>query len=443
MELVETSQWPELSEDLLHEIGKLLHSYDDYYRLRMVCKEWNKVLPQIPNHPWLVLPFDDKAIETRVAEEKIYYVKLPELHTSKLRGSCFGWLMVVEFDGTLRMLNPFTRKHKELPPISTFPDIVEYNPDREKPYTIKDFKFFNEDGNNSYSEEDDDDEDDDAHSYDDPNADSYDEADDSNEDSYDEDDNSNEGDDDPNEDDDRNDSYICPGSTYDDDYKQEDFMAIAIYGQYNRLAFCKRGDNKWTDIPKSQKDDVDADYDYEDVIFHQGKIYVIDSFTKIFEYDIKTSSTPLGRIIEIPKPHDLSFLATNWKFAYLIGCLDGGLLMVVRHINFYRVLVQNVGFNSPKFDIYKLEKGAKQWSRVFDLKNYALLIGFNLSVLMSANIFPNGWENRVHYTDNVLPSQFFKSVGGYDIGVFNLEDGKSTLLFPDITVLSSPPIWLV
>ncbi|OIW18576.1 hypothetical protein TanjilG_13328 [Lupinus angustifolius] len=327
MELVETSQWPELSEDLLHEIGKLLHSYDDYYRLRMVCKEWNKVLPQIPNHPWLVLPFDDKAIETRVAEEKIYYVKLPELHTSKLRGSCFGWLMVVEFDGTLH-----------------------------------------------------------------------------------------------------------------DDYKQEDFMAIAIYGQYNRLAFCKRGDNKWTDIPKSQKDDVDADYDYEDVIFHQGKIYVIDSFTKIFEYDIKTSSTPLGRIIEIPKPHDLSFLATNWKFAYLIGCLDGGLLMVVRHINFYRVLVQNVGFNSPKFDIYKLEKGAKQWSRVFDLKNYALLIGFNLSVLMSANIFPNGWENRVHYTDNVLPSQFFKSVGGYDIGVFNLEDGKSTLLFPDITVLSSPPI---
>ncbi|KAE9602281.1 hypothetical protein Lal_00049966 [Lupinus albus] len=480
MEHVESREWTEMSDDMLHEIAKLLYCYDDYYRFRAVCKQWNKVLPQIPNRPWLVIPFDDKALETRVAEKKIHYVKLPEMQTSRLRGSCFGWLIAVGFDGKLRMLNPFTRKHKDLPPISTFPSIFDYNPDRENPYTVKDNKYFHADNNNSgredyvYHDEDsnDDGEDDDNSSDqgDDPDDNSYDEGDDANEN-----DDSNEDDDDLDGDfdDEDNDSdegdiiYLGPiygtfcvsnkfiQRTYitkitiscppDDEYNEEEFMAIAIYGQYCRLAFCKHGDKKWTDIPKSQKDcDDDCDYDYEDAIFHQGKIYVIDGYTQIFVFDIKNPGTPVGGIIEIPKPHDLYFFARNWKLGYLIGCVDGGLLMVIRHLNFYQV--QNIKFpgcNSPKFEIYKLEKGAKEWSRVFELKNYALLIGFNSSVSVPAHNVPNGWDNGIHYTDNILPTQSSGVVGGNDIGVFNFEDGKSTQLFPDITLLTPPPVWLL
>ncbi|KAF1887626.1 hypothetical protein Lal_00040680 [Lupinus albus] len=466
MDHVESSEWTELNDDMLHEIAKLIYCYDDYYRFRAVCKQWNRVLPQIPNRPWLVLPFDDKDLETHVAEKKIHYVKLPEMQNNKLRGSCFGWLIVVGFDGTLRMLNPFTRKHKDLPPISTFPTIFEYNRDRGNPYTVKDLKYFHADDNNFdhqdhvHHDEDcnDDGEDDDNSSYqgNDPNDDSYDECyyanenDDSDEDFDDEDDDPDDEDgdhdrdfDDGGDDSDNSDiiyhgptsgtycvsnkfiheTYItkiilsCPPN---DEYIEEDFMAIAIYGQYCRLAFCKHSDNKWTDIPKSQKDcHDDCDYDYEDAIFHQGKIYVIDGLTQIFVFDIKNLGTPVGGIIEIPKPHDLYFSAPNWKLGYLIGCVDGGLLMVIRHFNFYEVPNKKLCCcNSPKFDIYKLEKGAKEWSRVFELKNYALLIGFNSSVSVPAHNVPNGWDNGIHYAYDILPTQAYGVVGGNESGVF-------------------------
>ncbi|KAF1855118.1 hypothetical protein Lal_00004268, partial [Lupinus albus] len=165
---------------------------------------------------------------------------------------------------------------------------------------------------------------------DDPDDNSYDEGDDANEN-----DDSNEDDDDLDGDFDDEDN----DSDEDDEYNEEEFMAIAIYGQYCRLAFCKHGDKKWTDIPKSQKDcDDDCDYDYEDAIFHQG---------------------------------------------------------------------------------------------------------FNSSVSVPAHNVPNGWDNGIHYTDNILPTQSSGVVGGNDIGVFNFEDGKSTQLFPDITLLTPPPVWLL
>ena len=59
----EVDQWANIHPDMLKEIAKRFYSYDDYSRLRLVCKEWSLRLPKIPNHnrnPWLVLPGVDE-----------------------------------------------------------------------------------------------------------------------------------------------------------------------------------------------------------------------------------------------------------------------------------------------------------------------------------------------------------------------------------------------
>ncbi|KAK7269270.1 hypothetical protein RIF29_21992 [Crotalaria pallida] len=425
-----SGDWAELNPDLLDEIAKFIYCYDDYVQFRAVCKHWNTSLPKIPNHhnPWLVLPLDGdkpKTLLSPLAEQKkIYHMILPEFQTTKLRGSSFGWLIGLGIDGTVRMLNPFNKKHIDLPPLSTFPDVVSYNPDPEQQ-------------GHDHDDDDDDTEAEEEYTIRDIG-------------------------------DEENDSYtvsrdhmqmvhvkkvILSSAPPDDDgnnNNNKDFIAIALYGtSYSRLAFCRLGDKKWTDLPKSATvpvPDIEcAEYGYEDAIFHDGKIYVINFFAQLFEYDMKATSY-MVRLVEAPKPPDLYIPWANHNVEYLIGCPDGGLLMVVRHLKFNmnpdpKAIPYPI---TSRFSIYKLKKGATQWSRDFNLESCVLVIGFNSSTWMSlGHTSPKGWGNRILYTDNILDPQYSRTVGGHDIGIFNLEDGKFTQLFPNITLLSSPPIWLL
>ncbi|RYR56216.1 hypothetical protein Ahy_A05g021971 isoform A [Arachis hypogaea] len=166
----EINRWADIDEDLLKEISKRFHAYDDYLQLRLVCKEWSLKLPKIPNGnkiPWLLLPdetvknhsyedeeiyhlmqlaaADDETLDTCVLEEKdIYHIMLPEMQSDNkfIRGSGHGWLIVQSIsDGTMQMLNPFTNRSLDLPPVSTLPDIIDYKPDNHgDEYTLWDFR---------------------------------------------------------------------------------------------------------------------------------------------------------------------------------------------------------------------------------------------------------------------------------------------------------------
>ncbi|RYR56204.1 hypothetical protein Ahy_A05g021959 [Arachis hypogaea] len=113
----EINRWADIDKDLLKEISKRFHAYDDYLQLRLVCKEWSLKLPKIPNGnkiPWLLLPdetvknhsyedeeiyhlmqlaaADDETLDTCVLEEKdIYHIMLPEMQSDNkfIRGSEF------------------------------------------------------------------------------------------------------------------------------------------------------------------------------------------------------------------------------------------------------------------------------------------------------------------------------------------------------------------
>ncbi|RYR02667.1 hypothetical protein Ahy_B06g081463 isoform A [Arachis hypogaea] len=87
---------------------------------------------------------DDETLDTCALEEKdIYHVMLPEMQSYNkfIHGSGHGWLIVQCIsDGTMQMLNPFTNRSFDLPPVSTLPDIIDYQPDNHgNEYTLWDF----------------------------------------------------------------------------------------------------------------------------------------------------------------------------------------------------------------------------------------------------------------------------------------------------------------
>ncbi|MED6201526.1 hypothetical protein PIB30_095951, partial [Stylosanthes scabra] len=76
-------EWANIDHDMLNEITKRFHSYDDYLLLQFVCNQWNLKLPKISNGnkvPWLLSPIAIGGLETHDLEEKgIYHLMLPDM----------------------------------------------------------------------------------------------------------------------------------------------------------------------------------------------------------------------------------------------------------------------------------------------------------------------------------------------------------------------------
>ncbi|MED6123181.1 hypothetical protein PIB30_046798, partial [Stylosanthes scabra] len=245
-------EWANIHHDMLNEITKRFHSYDDYLQLRLVCKQWNLKLPKIPNGnkaPWLLSPIAIGDLETRDLEEKgIYHLMLPDmLQDNIIVGSCHGWLISVvaeSHEGTVQILNPFTKVQLDLlPPISTLPNVIGKN---ESQYILPDF---HRPLNRSY-----------VHRF----------------------------------------QFWKVITNSAPNHDNKDLMAVAIYGCSSRLVFCKPNDNRrWIKFS--------TNYElFSDVIFFEEKIYAVDIYGQLYKFDTKTKAEPMGGIHEAPPPSDVA-----------------------------------------------------------------------------------------------------------------------------------------
>ncbi|XP_025693038.1 putative F-box protein At4g17565 [Arachis hypogaea] len=354
-------RWSNIHQDLLNEITKGFYSYDNYIRLPLICKQWNLKLPKIPDGnkvPWLVLsmgsaatesfeeeahaleeevraPEDEGIFDTRSLEEKgIYHLMLPNMQDNRMCGSCHGWLIIVMvYEGTIRMLNPFTKVHLDLPPVSTLPNIININGDECTMYCgdkiitrntifMHEIQILKAIINSA-----------------------------------------------PNNDDDSN------------------FIAVVIYGSLLELAFYMPNENRWIRFPTKDLDDV------HDVIFFEEKIFAVDGNGQLYEFDTRTKSGPVGGKHEATPPPSNGM----YNCYYLIGGDNGSLLMLVRGakdrycMKNYKWLGETV-----KFDIYELKKNEKTWSRIDSLGNYILLIGLNSSVQILPSNSLNCKGNQIY-----------------------------------------------
>ncbi|XP_057725190.1 uncharacterized protein LOC130940924 [Arachis stenosperma] len=355
--------WANIHDYILKEIAEHFYLYDDFIQLRLVCKQWSLKLPEISSEIlWLLVPeesssthiYEDEEIYhlmnlpiadevpldiQSLDEDEIHHLKLPEMQNKLIRGSFGGWLIVLDmYQCSMYMLNAFTKVRLDLPPISTFPDIIDYNPNN---YGFE-YTVLNLDDENK----------DDIHC---------------------------------------SKSFInstevwkviinsCPSND------NEDFLAVAIYGPRCTLAFYKPNDKRWLDLSTRKPS-------FHDVIFFGEKIYAVDEDGQLYEFDTNTKSGPVGGIHEAKPPSDAA--VGPYQLKYLVGCANGSLLMLARHF-------MPVSHWTSKFDIYELKKNAKEWSRLDSLKNYVLMIGLNSSVqMLPASLQTKG--NQIYFTDNLL-----------------------------------------
>ncbi|KAK9920784.1 hypothetical protein M0R45_029330 [Rubus argutus] len=115
------SGWANLPKDLLDSIlERLMLSSSDYVRFSVVCKPWfgaakdnqSRHAKKLLSHPEppMLLFFNGKEDAWNlynVVENKILDVKL-RLPNKRFCGSSKGWLVVVEKDFTVTLINPFS-----------------------------------------------------------------------------------------------------------------------------------------------------------------------------------------------------------------------------------------------------------------------------------------------------------------------------------------------
>ncbi|XP_015947365.1 uncharacterized protein LOC107472355 [Arachis duranensis] len=385
-------QWANIHPDMLDEFANRFHLYDDYLQLRLVCKQWNFKLPKILNGnkaPWLLLPIGSGAatneafkVDTHkeILEEKgIYHLTLPELQYQLIRGSCYGWLIIVSmYEGTIRMLNPMTKVFLDLPPISDLPDVI-HNGDQCSFY----FR-----GHNMITEE----------------------------------------------------TILANkfliwkviiNSAPDD----INFMAVALYGS-SRLAFYKPSNKRWLKLPTRPRP-----Y-FQDVIFFQQWIFAIEHDGKLYRFDTTTKAGPRAAIFKPSTPFD-TVTTKDINQKYLIVTADGSLLMVVRHLINLICEEEERSYKTTKFDIYELkENNSNAWSRISSLGNYILVIGFNASVQMFAGNLLNSKGNQIYFTDSLVQEQSLVENYYHNIGIFNLEDGSCQEVLSDVNFFC-PPVWIL
>ncbi|XLR25340.1 hypothetical protein HN51_071848 [Arachis hypogaea] len=298
---------------------------------------------------------------------------MPELQNNIIRGSCHGWIITVSIDeGTIRMINPFTKVCFDLPPISTFPNVIDIHGDK----CTYDFEEYVGTLDTVYMRT-------------------------------------------------VNVSKVITNSAPNND----DFKAMAIYGNSKKLAFYfKPNSPRWIEFPTDHEEIMD-------VIFFQEKIYAKGFDFVLYEFDIKKNFAVVG-VYEGTPPEELDCSIS--QYSYLVGCDDdGSLLMLVRYVLSLMPTDSRPNLETIKFEVYKLNE--KVWSRIYNLGNYALLVGLNSSVQILAS---NCKGNTIYFTDNmdgIGPTDY---VRGHDIGIFNLEDGSCERVLSDVS-LFCPPIWIL
>ncbi|KAF8405484.1 hypothetical protein HHK36_010391 [Tetracentron sinense] len=236
--------WSRLPRDLLEMIANRLTIYIDYLRFRAVSQDWRSSVSKVPNRltcqpPWLMLP-NSRRRETHrsffsLSENKVYHLELPEASfRRRCCGSSQGWLVLAEESPAIRLLNPLTRTQIQLPPLSSFPNVLNFSISR----IGREYLLLNSSGHRYYH-------------------------------------NLRE----------MRDLFLkkvilssSPSSA------DGDYIVMAILNETGLLAFCRKGDLLWTVMAEA------LPY-YEDVIYYKGLFYAVDKHGRVAICDVHSLSS--------------------------------------------------------------------------------------------------------------------------------------------------------
>ncbi|GFP83387.1 putative F-box protein at5g55150 [Phtheirospermum japonicum] len=242
--------------------------------------------------------------------------------------------------------------------------------------------------------------------------------------------------------------------------KVDDFVVMVIWGKLSkRLGFSRPGDKSWTVI--------DGGGSFSDIIYHNGKLYAVDSDKTVVECDILgPNPTHLRKVFSLPNsaagvdalvasraaraaappPLVADVIAGDGvdadrlllfleQMCYLVESC-GKFLIVIRH-TMYR---KTIWFEVFEFD---LNDGSHKEITQFDQWNKAMFLGFNSSVCVELSEWNVVKPNCIYFTDD----HSSKGAKHLDMGVFSL----SSMLVTTRGLLDrssdgaflTPPTWVM
>lgn len=216
--------------------------------------------------------------------------------------------------------------------------------------------------------------------------------------------------------------------------RDDNFIAIAVLG--GDLAFCRKGDDSWSL--------VNGAHSYcEDVIYHDGLFYAVNGAGRVAVCDV-TGDSPKVSIIHTPWQH-------GGDVQYLVYCGED-LLFVSRILDLeYDVEPDQseIVYKTMRFRVVRLNRSESRWEKVTSLGDRALFVGENSSLCMIASDFPGCKANCIYFTDDYSEANYDGVWGDYDLGIFNLGNGKieSLSAYPRNSRSGSvlrwpPPVWV-
>ncbi|KAH7658651.1 F-box domain-containing protein [Dioscorea alata] len=113
------ADYANLPKDTLQEITKFL-SFSDYIKFGAVCSQWYDMAKERHQFfqkqlPWLLF-FDNNSPKLfDPSEEKVYQIEIPELQGRRCVSSSHGWLITIDLNVNLNLLNPLSKAQVKLP----------------------------------------------------------------------------------------------------------------------------------------------------------------------------------------------------------------------------------------------------------------------------------------------------------------------------------------
>ncbi|CAI0407758.1 unnamed protein product [Linum tenue] len=291
--MADQQDWSELTEDLLCTIGRRLITLQDLIRARAVCPSWRRALlaeqqRRFPSTQWLMLPHCTSKFMNRTAAaamigckgsdncrcfydaaaQQFHHIEFPpgSHNRATCRGSAFGWLFMTGQTPCISLINPLTGAEIPLPPITSFPGVIAYRPEK----VGLEYLLLADDGftmayGKKYIEK----------------------------------------------------SYICKVAMSAEPTAAEDCTVMAIrFNDDYRLAICNPKAESWTLLS-------DRGIAFQDVVFWKGQFHILDFYARLMVCDLSVPHRPkLSLVLDLPYHRQITALDH-----YLVVCpaaLGGG-----------------------------------------------------------------------------------------------------------------------
>ncbi|KAL3521388.1 hypothetical protein ACH5RR_019537 [Cinchona calisaya] len=391
----------------------------DFIVFCAVCKSWLstsrtlKEKPCLP--PWLVLAEEENNKEIcrrgffSLSTLKTYEFELPEASGRKCIGANYGCFLTLGTDLQINLVNPFTRKQINLPPMLALEEQFNYS-DKLRPEDCIGM-FVRKVALSSN-----------------------------------------------------------PWDNYDNQQDYSSCVAAVIYGEFSILAFARLGDKLWTNIRVPARCYDDIIY-YQGNFFAadcRGTIVLCD-----IDNNNNTDGRPIAREVMAPRPpgmHDTDqkyLVESSSGDLLLVIRFRKGTLFDGGDDNEQKSRYYTVGFSVLKLDKCSIgtcddhrdleDQGSSssttvstkyryKLTEVNNLGDMALFLGRNPSVALPVSKFGGSLRpNCIYFTDD--NSELFYGEpggGGRDMGTFDMETGIVEPIYPGHSRHSfSTPFWLM